>query len=188
MEKYKDGLEKMRDEEETEGIVIPTQVRWLANSRTSREWRQNGKIAASSEVVVVMGSKVAESLVKKDIKATQVRYRVETYTNVVPDSRCVKKTEATGWARQSRKTGVALRAATIAAWDIVTATGSNRVVLGPRPNGVADGDEEETADVDEGEKAAGESRDVTMPETETSNRTATDTETETETEALAPND
>ena len=71
------------------------------------------------------------------------------------------------------------------------ATGSNRVVLGPRPQGVAEGggDEEEMADVDQ-EEAAGEARDVTMAETETetATRTATDTETEIETGALATND
>jgi hypothetical protein len=71
------------------------------------------------------------------------------------------------------------------------ATGSNRVVLGPRPQGVADGggDEEVMGDVDEGE-AAGEARDVTMAETETetATRTATDTETEIGTGVLATND
>jgi hypothetical protein len=67
------------------------------------------------------------------------------------------------------------------------ATGSNRVVLGPRPQGVAEGggDEEEMADVDE-EETAGEARDITMAETET--ETATDTETVIETGALATND
>jgi len=70
------------------------------------------------------------------------------------------------------------------------ATGSNRVVLGPRPQGVAEGwgDEEELADVDE-EEAAGEATDVTMAETgtETATRTATDTQTEIDTGALATN-
>jgi hypothetical protein len=70
-------------------------------------------------------------------------------------------------------------------------TGSNRVVLGPRPQGVAEGggDEEEMADVDE-EEAAGEARDVTMAETEneTATRTTTDIATEIETGALATND
>jgi predicted RNA-binding protein associated with RNAse of E/G family len=71
------------------------------------------------------------------------------------------------------------------------ATRSNRVLLGPRPQGVAEGvgDEEELADVDE-EEAAGEARDVTMAktETETATRTATAVETEIETGALATND
>jgi len=45
--------------------------------------------------------------------------------------------------------------------------GSNRVVLGSRPQAVAEGggDEDEMADVDEEEEAKGESRDVTMAET-----------------------
>jgi len=63
-------------------------------------------------------------------------------------SRCVKKREATEAARLSRKIGRGGRVPTSASWDIET--GSNRVVLGPRPQGVAGGggDEEEMADVD----------------------------------------
>jgi hypothetical protein len=64
------------------------------------------------------------------------------------------------------------------------ATGSNRVMLGSRPQGVAEGggdEEEEMADVDEEEEeAAGEARDVTMAENETETVTRTETETETE--------
>jgi len=261
MGKGTDGLQKMREEleAENEGIVISTQVRWLANPRTIRERRQNGEIAASSVVFVVKGSRVAQSLVKKGIKAAGVWYRVETYTNEGPDSRCelccgwghienkcgsepkcgycsghhrtsdhkcnvvgctakqgslcghtlekcpnckgnhiafssrcVKKTEATEAARQSRKIGLAGRVSTSAARDMAMATGSNRVTLGPRPQGVAegggDGDEEEMEDVDEEEEAAGGARDITMAEIETATRTATDIETETETGALAIND
>jgi len=100
----------------------------------------------------------------------------------------MKKREATEAARQSRKIGLAGRAPASADRDM--ATGSNRVVLGPRPQGVAGGgrDEEEMADVDEEEEAAGEARDVTMAEIETATRTVTDTETETETGAQATND
>jgi len=72
------------------------------------------------------------------------------------------------------------------------ATGSNRVVLGPRPQGVAEGggDAGEMADVDEDDEAAGEAADVMMAEAEaeTATRTATDTETEIETGSLATND
>jgi hypothetical protein len=71
------------------------------------------------------------------------------------------------------------------------ATGSKRVVLAPRPQGVAEGggDAEEMADVDE-EEAAGEASDITMAETktETTTRTATETQTEIETGALPTND
>jgi len=58
------------------------------------------------------------------------------------------------------------------------ATGSNRVVLGPRTQVVAEGgcDNEEMADGDEEEMASGEARDVTMAETDTASRTATVTE------------
>jgi len=49
MGKGTEGLQKIRAEFEAdnEGIVIPTQVRWLANPRTVRERRQNGKTATS---------------------------------------------------------------------------------------------------------------------------------------------
>jgi hypothetical protein len=90
MGKGTEGLQKMREEfeAENEGIKVPTQVRWLANTRTIRERRQNGEIAASSVVFVVKGSKAARGLVKNGIKAAGVWYRVETYTNAGPDSRC----------------------------------------------------------------------------------------------------
>jgi len=78
MGKGTEGLQKMREEfeVENEGIAIPAQVRWLANPRTVRERRQNGEIAASLVVFVVKGNKVAQSLVKKGIKAAGVWYRV----------------------------------------------------------------------------------------------------------------
>jgi len=90
MGKGTEGLQKMREEfeAETEGIAIPTQVRWLANPRTIRERRQTGEIAASSVVFVVKGSRLAQSLIKKGIKAAGVQYRVEAFTNAAPDSRC----------------------------------------------------------------------------------------------------
>jgi len=49
-----DGLQKMGQqfEAENKGVVIPTQVRWLATPRTNMERRQNGEITASSVVIV----------------------------------------------------------------------------------------------------------------------------------------
>ena len=90
MGKGTEALETMREESSAEngGIVIPTQVRWLANPSSIRERRQNGEIAASSIVFVVEGSKVAQSLIKNGIKAAGVWYRVKVLTNVGPDSRC----------------------------------------------------------------------------------------------------
>jgi len=69
-----EGLEKMQQEfvVENEGIVIPTQVRWLVNPCTIRETRQNGEIAASSVDFILKGSKVAQSVVKEGIKAARV--------------------------------------------------------------------------------------------------------------------
>jgi hypothetical protein len=69
-----EGLQKMREavEVENEGIAIPTQVRWLVNPCTIRERRQNGKIAASSVVFVVKGSRLVQNLIKNGIKAAGV--------------------------------------------------------------------------------------------------------------------
>jgi hypothetical protein len=69
MGKRTGDLQKMREEFEAEndGIVIPTQERWVANPCTIRERRQNGEIAASSVVFVVNRRSVAQSLVKKGI-------------------------------------------------------------------------------------------------------------------------
>jgi len=90
MGKGTEGLQKMRQEfeAENEGIAIPTQVRWLANPRTIRESKQNREIAASSVVFVVKGSRMAQRMIKKGIKAAGVWYRVEAFRNAGPDSRC----------------------------------------------------------------------------------------------------
>jgi len=61
-------------EAENEGIAIRTQVRWLANPRTIRERRQNGEIAASSVVFVVMRRWMAQSFIKTGIEAVGVWY------------------------------------------------------------------------------------------------------------------
>jgi len=76
MGKGTEGLQKMREEfeAEIEGIAIPTEVRWLANPRTIRAMKQNGEIAASSVVFVVTGSGLAQSLIKKGIKAAGLWY------------------------------------------------------------------------------------------------------------------
>jgi len=78
MGKGTEGLQKMREEfeAENEGITIATLVPWLANRRTIRERRQNGEIAASSVVFVVMGNKVAQSFIKKGIKAVWRKSRI----------------------------------------------------------------------------------------------------------------
>jgi len=104
MGKGTEGLQKMREEFEAEnaGIGIPTQARWLANHRTIRERRQNGEIAASSVVFFVKGSKVAQSLVKKGIKAAGVWYRVETCKNEGLDTSCEL---CCGWGHLENKCG-----------------------------------------------------------------------------------
>jgi len=104
MGKGTEGLQMMREEleAENEGIVIPTQVRSLANPCTIRERRQNGGIAASSVVFVRTGSKVAQSLMKRDIKEAGVWYHVETYTNEATDSRCQL---CCGWGHIENKCG-----------------------------------------------------------------------------------
>jgi len=99
-----EGLQKMREEFEAANkrIGIPTQVRWLANPRTVRERWQNGEISASSVVLVVKGSKVAQSLVKKGIKGAGVWDPVKTYTNEGLDSRCEL---CCGWGHIENKCG-----------------------------------------------------------------------------------
>ena len=90
MGKGTQDLQKFRDEFEAEnkGIVIPTQVRWLANPSTIRQRRQNGEIAASLVVFVVKGTRLAERLIKKGIKAAGVWYHVMAFTNTGTGSRC----------------------------------------------------------------------------------------------------
>jgi len=104
MGKGTEGQPKMREEfeVENEGVVIPIQIRWLANPCTIRERRQKGEIAASSVVFVVKRSKMAQSLVKKGIKVAGAWYRVETYTNMGPDSRCEL---CCGWGHIENKCG-----------------------------------------------------------------------------------
>jgi hypothetical protein len=76
MAKGTEGMQTMRDEihAENEGVVIPVQVRWLANPHSIRDRRQRGEISASSVVFVVKGDKVARRLIKDDIKAAGVWY------------------------------------------------------------------------------------------------------------------
>jgi len=93
-------------EAENEGVAIPTQVWWLANPLAIRERRQNGEFAASSVVFVVKWSKVAKGLVEKGIKTAGVWYRVETYTNAGPDSRCEL---CCGWGYIENKCGTSAK-------------------------------------------------------------------------------
>jgi len=75
-------LHKMRQEfkVENQGIVNPTQVWWLANPHTIRERRQNREISTSSVVFLVMGSRVSQIIINKEIKAEGMWEEVETYT------------------------------------------------------------------------------------------------------------
>jgi hypothetical protein len=99
-----EGLPKMRSqcERENEGIVICTQVWWLANPLTIRERMQKEEIAALLVVFIVQGRKVPQSLVKYSIKAAVVWYRVKTYTNEGPDTRCEL---CCGWGHIENKWG-----------------------------------------------------------------------------------
>jgi len=104
MAKGAEGVQKMRQafEAENEGMVIPSQVWWLANPQTIRERRENGEISASSVVIVVKRIKVAQSLVNKTIKVAGVWSRVETYTSKGPDSKYVL---CCGWGHIENKCG-----------------------------------------------------------------------------------
>jgi hypothetical protein len=55
-------------------------------------------------------------------------------------SRWVMKTEGTAVARQSSMIGLAGLSSTSAAWDFARATGVNRLVLGARAQGLAEGE------------------------------------------------
>jgi hypothetical protein len=261
MGKYPDSKQTIpvQFEVENEGTVIPTNVRWLANTRTNRQRRQNGEIAASSVVFVVNGSMVAQRVVKKGMKAADIWYRVKMHTTKPPHTRCelccmwgcivtkwdskakcgycsghyqtsdhkcdlvwcltkewslcghtlekcpkcdgnyipfssrwVKKTEGTEAAWQSTNIGLGRWGYTSVAWDRATVTGSNRVALVPRPQGVVAGredeDKEEMADMEEEGYAAEEARDIIMAEPETATRAASEIKTQTESGALDTND
>jgi len=90
MGKGTERLQKMGQqfEAENEGILTPTQVRWLANPHTIWERWPNREIDTSSVVFIVKGCRVAQILMKKGIKAAGVWYPVEKYTNEEPNSRC----------------------------------------------------------------------------------------------------
>jgi hypothetical protein len=223
MGKVKESLQGMQEESEleNEGEVISIQVGWLVNPRTIRDRSQNGEIAERSVVFIVMGCKMAQSIVKKGIKVAGVWYRIEKYRNERPDSRgelcsrwgqienmcgsmprcdycsghhqtsehkcnvvgctakhgsiwghtldmcpicrgnhiafssrCVKKREATKVGRQTRQIGLAAPASMSMARNMVMS--SNRIVTGPRPQGVAEAeaDEERMADMDEEKQVA----------------------------------
>jgi hypothetical protein len=64
-----EGLQELREaiEVETEGLLIPPQVRQLAYPSAVTEMRQNGGIATSTVVFIVFGSRVAHSFIKKCI-------------------------------------------------------------------------------------------------------------------------
>jgi hypothetical protein len=64
------GLLKMQHtvDLKNEGIIIPTQVLYLANLHSMRERRQHGEIGACSIVFVLNGSMVEMILVKMCIK------------------------------------------------------------------------------------------------------------------------
>lgn len=76
----------------------------------------------------------------------------------------MRNTDITEAAQQTRTIWLSGRASTSAACDIATAAGGNSVVCGSSLNGVADGrgDQEEMADVDMEQNAAGEARDMMM--------------------------
>jgi len=90
MGKRQNGMQRMRDRilAEKEGVVIPFQVRWLANPHSIRERRQRGELSALSDVIELKGHPVAQRLVFEGINAAGVWYRVEPFTNVGPDSWC----------------------------------------------------------------------------------------------------
>jgi len=87
MGKGAEGLQTMGEkfEAENEGIVNPTQVRWLETHRSISERSQNREIAFSSIVFIVKRCKVAQSFIKKGIRWRECgikssRSRMQTLT------------------------------------------------------------------------------------------------------------
>ena len=90
MGKGTNALQKLREEiqAENEEVTMPALVRWLSNPRTIKEREQRTENKASSVVFVVKGKKVPQRLVSKGVTAAGSRYKVEPYTNTVPNSLC----------------------------------------------------------------------------------------------------
>jgi len=83
------GLEKLRQElqAENEGVVLPLTINWIGGRKDVQKKKAEGK-KASSVVFAVKGSKMAEKVLKRGLRAAGVKYDVERFVNAGPDSFC----------------------------------------------------------------------------------------------------
>jgi hypothetical protein len=90
------GTQKLRAEieAENEGVVIPTQIRWLGSMSSIKDRWTRGDINASSVTFAVKGSDVANRLRKNGVKICGRMHEVEAYVEIAPDSLC---TGCSGW-------------------------------------------------------------------------------------------
>jgi len=83
------GLEELRQElqAENKGVVLPLAINWIGGPKYVQKKKGNGK-KASSVVFAVKGSKMAEKVLKRGLRAAGVKYDVERYMNAGPDCFC----------------------------------------------------------------------------------------------------
>jgi hypothetical protein len=80
MYKGTEGLQLMqcRIHAENNEVVIPVQVRWLANLHSIRDKRHRVESTALSAVIVVKGNKIGRAQVKDQITIAGLRYQVNS--------------------------------------------------------------------------------------------------------------
>jgi len=83
------GMEKMRQElqAENKGVVLPLAINWIGGPKDVQKKKGEGK-KASTVVFDVKGSKMAEKVLKKGLRAAGVKYDVEKFMTAGPDSFC----------------------------------------------------------------------------------------------------
>jgi len=83
------GLEKLRQElqAENEGVVLPLANNWIGGPKDVQKKKAEGK-TASTVVFAVKGSKMAEKVYKRGLRAAGAKYDVEKFMNAGPDFFC----------------------------------------------------------------------------------------------------
>ena len=85
-----DGLSKLKEEiqSENEGVIIPTQIRWIGSVSGHKDRARNNEKKAGSVVLMVKGRKVAADLIENGFRAAGRRYAAELFEEEGPDSLC----------------------------------------------------------------------------------------------------
>jgi len=83
------GLEKLRQElqAENEAVGLPLAINWIGGPKDVQKKKAEGK-KTYSVVFAVMGSKMAEKVLKGGFRAAGMKYDVEQFVNGGPDSFC----------------------------------------------------------------------------------------------------